>query len=317
MNFMNGMTWGWSHGRDEWMTPEGEQSFEKMIETGVNSVTLAFWALQEHPQSTEILFRESPTVTDEEIRWAVAKAKSHGLHVCLKPVVNCKNGVWRAHISFFEQEVPGEPSWRDWFVSYTEFMLHYAALAEELGCEMLCIGCEMVQMDRNHYADKWRELIQQVREVYHGLLTYNCDKYQEDHITWWDAVDVISASGYYPIGDWASELSRIEPVVKRYDKPFLFFEAGCPSRRGSGARPNDWNLVGEPDEEEQAAFYREMFSECAQRPWVRGFALWDWPVQLYAPEEASQNDDYCMYGKSAERVVHDFYVHGSVDQVKA
>lgn len=45
-------------------------------------------------------------------------------------------------------------------------------------------------------------------------MSYNTDKYQEEHVTWWDAVDVISSSGYYPIHDWENQLDRIERVVK-------------------------------------------------------------------------------------------------------
>ncbi len=32
------------------------------------------------------------------------------------------------------------------------------------------------------------------------------DKYQENNVTWWDCVDVISSSGYYPIDDWDRQL---------------------------------------------------------------------------------------------------------------
>lgn len=63
------------------------------------------------------------------------------MKVCLKSVVNSKDGLWRARI--------GSPHdvyeyWQSWFQSYTNFLMHYAELFEELGCEMFCIGCEMV-----------------------------------------------------------------------------------------------------------------------------------------------------------------------------
>lgn len=56
---------------------------------------------------------------------------------------------------------------------------------------------------------------------YHGLVSYNTDKYQEDHVSWWDCVDVISSSGYYPIDQWEQELDRIEKTVLKYRKPFF------------------------------------------------------------------------------------------------
>lgn len=300
-----GMTWGWTGVRGTWGGKKAQYSMERMKELGVNWTAIAFAALQDHPQATVIRYREEPTVTDEEIRWAVKEAHRLGLNVCLKPVVNCRNGVWRAHICFFDEEVPCEPGWSQWFASYTEFMLHYAHLAQELECEMMCIGCEMVQSDKRE--KEWRELIAKVRKVYAGPLTYNCDKYQEDRITWWDAVDIMSSSGYYPIHDWPVQLSRIGKAVEKEGKPFFFMETGCPSRIGSSRIPNDWGLVGEPSEEEQDRYYEAMFAACSRTPWVRGFMLWDWPAILYAAEDASTNDDYCIYGKKAANRVRAVY----------
>lgn len=301
-----GMTWGWTGIRGTWGTDAATSSMSELPGLGVNWVGIAFGALQATAQSTVIDYRAEPTVTDDEVRWAVREARRLDLKVCLKPVVNVADGTWRAFISFFDEEVPGEPSWAAWFASYREFLLHYAVLAEEEGCEMLCIGCEMVQTDKRE--GEWRALVADVRQVYSGIITYNCDKYQEDRVTWWDAVDVISSSGYYPLGDWDRQLDRIEAVVHREDKPFLFMESGCPSRAGSAARPNDWNFAGDPSETEQADWYSDMLSACAARDWVQGFVLWDWPARLYPRDEASANDDYCIFGKAAESVVREDYL---------
>ncbi|RHA42289.1 glycoside hydrolase family 113 [Cellulomonas rhizosphaerae] len=300
-----GMTWGWTGVRGTWLTPEAQHSMDEMAGLGVSWVTLAYGALQATAQSTTIAFADEPTVTDDEIRGAVARARRLDLKVCLKPVVNVADGTWRAYIGFFDWDVPGEPSWAQWFAAYREFIVHHAQLAAELQVEMFCIGCEMVRADSQEA--HWRELIADVREVYDGLVTYNCDKYQEDHVTWWDAVDVISASGYYPTGSWPEQLDRIGAVVEREGKPFLFIEAGCPSREGSPERPNDWALVGAPSERAQAEYLDEMLSACAERPWVGGFMLWDWPATLYAPADAATNDDYCMYAKEGAAVVRRHY----------
>src|SRR5699024_1953798 len=255
--YVAGMTWGWVGARGTWATAEAAASMREMADHATTWTEIAWSALQDTPISTRVRYDDAPTVTDEEIVWAVREAKSHGLKVCLKPVVNCADGTWRAHIGFFDWDVPGEPTWSEWFASYTDFILHAARIAEAEACEMLCIGCEMVRADAR--ADQWRDLIAQVRGVYSGLITYNCDKYQEDHVSWWDAVDVISSSGYYPIEDWESQLDRIGSVVSAAGKPFLFMEAGCPSRQGSAARPNDWQLPGAPSGAEQLRYYEAMF----------------------------------------------------------
>lgn len=306
MQYIKGMTWGWVGRRGTWKTERGKQSMRLMVETlNVDWTAITFGALQETAQSTEIEYNQEPVVTDDEIRWAIREAKSLGLKVCLKPTVNCKNGTWRAHISFFDQDVPGEPTWGDWFDAYTAFMVHYARIAEETGCEMLCIGCEMVQSNKRE--NEWRALIREVRRVYSGIVTYNCDKYQEERIHWWDAVDVISSSGYYPLHSWEDHVKRIEHVVRKWNKPFFFMEAGCPSRIGSSEVPNDWEHEGAPDMEEQDRYYREMFAHIGHKPWFYGFMLWDWQADLYDRSEASENDDYAVYGKKAEETIRTFY----------
>jgi len=304
--YVAGMTWGWTGVRGTWAAPEAAESMRLMAEQGVNWTAIAYAVEQETAQSVTMPWGQAPTVSEEEIVWAIREARSHGLKVCLKPVVNVSDGTWRAYIGFFDWDVPGEPSWGEWFAAYTGFILHAARIAEAEGCEMLCIGCEMVCADGREA--EWRALVAAVREVYTGVIAYNCDKYQEDHVTWWDAVDVITSSGYYPIDRWDAELDRIEKVVRGSGKPFFFMEAGCPSREGSPDRPNDWSLPGAPSGAEQLRYYRAMLDACDRRPWMRGFMLWDWPPRLYPLAEADSNDDYCPYGKPAAAFLRETYL---------
>ncbi|WP_416147219.1 glycoside hydrolase family 113 [Salipaludibacillus sp. HK11] len=306
MDYIKGMTWGWVGKRGDWNTNSATDSMEKMKELGVNWTAIAFAGLQDTAQSTEINFTENPVVTDKEVYWAIAKAKELKLKVVLKPVVNVKDGTWRAHINFFDLDVPCEPKWSDWFKNYELFILHYAKIAEETNCEMFCIGCEMVQTDRRE--KEWRELVRKVREVYSGPITYNCDKYQEDQVKWWDAVDIISSSGYYPDDSWDYHEERIEKIVKKWNKPFFFMETGCPSRKGSSKVPNDWDLnKGQIDLDEQDHFYKQMFKVFNRQDWFYGFMLWDWPARLYQKEDAYKNDDYCVYGKPAAKTIESFF----------
>ena len=146
--------------------------------------------------------------------------------MALKPTANCEDGTWRAHINFFDEDVVCEPKWSNWFASYRAFQEHYAGLAQQCGVDLFIAGCEMVQTERREA--EWREVIAAIRRKYDGLVSYNTDKYQEHNVKWWDAVDVISSSGYYPINDWDNQLDRIEQVVKKFDKPFFFAEqAAC------------------------------------------------------------------------------------------
>lgn len=303
--YIKGMTWGWVGRHGTWATPDAANSIAEMAKIGVNWTAIAFQGLQEHPQATQVKFNEGTMVRDDEVRWAIQEARSHGLKVCLKPVVNCGDGTWRAHIDFPDESADGETSWETWFASYGRFILHYANIAEATACDMFCVGCEMVAADRRE--NEWRRLIEQVREVYHGPITYNCNHHQEEKVAWWDAVDLVSTSAYYPITEWSERVPFLRDWAHRVNKPIFFMEVGCPSRSGSAMQPYDWTHRGEIDMAEQARFYEVMFEHMKDESWFYGFMLWDWPANLYKRNQASENDDYCIYGKTAERIVQDFY----------
>lgn len=244
--------------------------------TGANTVVLCPGAVQPGPFAEAIDWTGAHTTGDEELLALTRYARELGLRVFWKPTVNCLDGTWRARISFFDHEVPGETNWGPWFAAYTAFQLHFAALAQQAGVELLILGCEMTQTE--HREAEWRALIAAVRRVYGGPLAYNCDKYGEEHVPWWDAVDVMASSGYYPIDRLDENLDRIEQVVRRLQKPFFFAEAGCMRVAGSALLPNDWTLQGAPDDGEQDRWYRAFLAACARRPRLGGAALWDWPL---------------------------------------
>ncbi len=306
MQFIKGITFAPFARQNSLSTKEARKSLENLItRTGADFIILVPNGLQDTAQSEFISYWYDGALDDGELEDFIGFAKSKGLRVALKPTVNCRNGTWRAHINFFDKDVPGEPKWCNWFESYTDFQLHYAEIAQRCGCEMFIAGCEMVQSERRE--EEWRKLIADIRGVYSGLVSYNTDKYQEDNVTWWDAVDVISSSGYYPIDDWQTQLNRIEWVVKKFDKPFFFAECGCMSTSGSNLMPNDWSIRGEIDLQGQADWYAEMFRACAERPWVNGFAVWDWSWRQYPENKADSHAGYDIYNKPAEKVVKEFY----------
>jgi hypothetical protein len=283
---------------------EARSSLEKLVEsTGASHIILTPPGLQDNPQSEQIDFAGPNGPSDDELRTFISYIQKLGLKVILKPTVNCRNGVWRAFIDFFDHEAVCEPKWRNWFASHEKFQLHYASLAEDSGCVMFIMGCEMVMAERREA--EWRDLTAKVKKIYTGPVSYNTDKYQEDGVTWWDCVDVIASSGYYPTGTWEAELDRIEKVVRRFNKPFFFAETGCMSTAWSSQIPNKWDIPGAADQEEQAAWYREMFEHTRRRPWVEGFGFWDWSAHLYEKADAAADKGYGLYGKSAAGVVRE------------
>lgn len=306
MQFIKGVTFAPFSHRGSFETKEAYESLDNLKEkTGADFIILVPNGLQETPQSEEISYTTDATMSDEELTAMIDYAHQIQLRVALKPTANCKNGTWRAHINFFDKDVHCEPKWSNWFASYTKFQLHYAKIAEKTGCEMFIAGCEMVMSERRSH--EWRQLIADIKTVYSGPVSYNTDKYQEENVSWWDCVDVISSSGYYPLTDWEKELDRIEAVVKKFHKPFFFAECGCMSTEGSSKVPNDWTIRGEVNLEEQASWYTAMFEACRKRSWVEGFCLWDWAWKQYPASRAETHGGYDIYEKPAQSVVKKYY----------
>ncbi|MBQ4095888.1 MAG: 1,4-beta-xylanase [Oscillospiraceae bacterium] len=273
--------------------------------TAANFIMLVPCGLQETAQSEIIRYDTEATMSDTELITIIRYAKKLGFNVGLKPTINCKNGVYRAYVSFFDNEVPNEPCWRNWFNSYTEFQMHYAEIAKAENVDMFVCGSEMVMAESRE--DDWRRLIKQLRRVYSGILTYNTDKYQEDHVTWWDALDCISSSGYYPIDAWEKELDRIEAIVKKHDMPFIFAETGCMSSSGSSTLPHDWSIRSATNVKEQERWYEAMFFAVKKRPWIAGEVLWCWSATPYALKKAAVDWGYDIMGKPAENVVNRYF----------
>mgnify|MGYP001222984761 CR=1 FL=1 len=316
--FVKGMTWGWNSRRGDYRTPEAADSLRKLREAGNEWVCLAFAVTQDHFYSTAIKFDYAHTVTDRDLECAVREARKLGLKICLKPTVNSRDGLWRAHIGFPHGEEEAEPYWEAWFKSYTAFLLHYAELAAEWGCEMFCVGCEMSGTEAQEA--RWREAVAAVRRVYPGLVVYNANHGREDRVPWWDAVDVIGTSAYYPVGrggdgseesmvrNWLPVRDRLKRLHERYDRPVLFMEIGCRSAEGCSAMPWDFKHRDLPArQEEQAAFYRSALRVFWHEPWFAGFFWWDWSVKLYDAGEAALDRGFDIYGKEAERVLRIWY----------
>ncbi len=313
---IKGYTWGFFSGTGGFTTTEAEKSMEYLASLGLNWICIPVNCFQEAFYSLNVFSLFGRTQTDEEVRFAIRKAKSLGLKVCLKPMVDCLDRSWRARINF-----PSENGdyWKAWFASYTRFMLHYARLAESEKCEMLCTGCEMAGMDSQ--ASYCRRLIEDVRKVYTGTIMHNINHGDEFRFPWLTDVDIIGISAYYPVSEpgdnsldtmrrkWAEHRERVKKCSEHFGKPVMFAEIGVRNERGCTMYP--WDFRNRPetpsDEQEQADFYRSAMETMWDEPYFRGFFWWDWKAVLPPPEKAHENRDFTIYGKAAEAVLKEWY----------
>ncbi len=317
---IKGFTYGYDGKRGDFRTEGGIASQELLYQTGVNWVCLAIPNYQEMVHSTSIQFDYGTSCTDRDIMAAVERAHSHNVKVCLKPMVNSKDGIWRAYINFVDADFNGQDIyWDKWFESYSNYIEYYAQLAEETGCEMLCIGCEMCGTERKEA--HWRKLISRIRDVYSGKLIYNTNHGHEDDVKWFDAVDYVGTSAYFPVAkeggatsemmqeSWEKIRDEMYKVYEKWQKKIIFIEIGCRSAHSCATMPWDFSHKELPhDEEEQAAFYDSCLNIFANEPWFGGTFWWDWSTYIYnTREEAAVDNGFNIHLKKAEDVLKEWY----------
>ena len=257
-------------------------------------------------------------------------AQANGIKTILKPHIWLRDdqGKWRGEI-----KMKSEEDWQKWFAHYTEFILHYARLAEEANMEMLCIGTELHQTCVEREAD-WRQLISKVREVYSGPLTYAAnfsDEYQD--VSFWDDLDYIGVQAYFPLTDalepdiealregWKEPIEALRKFSNRYEKPILFTEVGYKSTNDAGITPWEWpQRISQEEREEiyseetQARCYEALFAEVMDEPWLAGVHLWKWYPRYDILKERNEkrmrnyfNIDFTPQKKAAEQVMTDWF----------
>lgn len=317
---IKGFTYGFYAARGLYDSEEGRYSQDALMDTGINWVCLAFPVNQKTYSSTEILFDYRKNVPDLELISTIARFHDRGVKVCLKPMINSDDGVWRALIDFPDETMLEEDTyWSQWFASYQAFLTHYARIAQYTGCEMFCLGCEMLGTERKE--TYWRQTIAMVREIYHGPLVYNTNHGKEETAKWYDALDYIGTSAYYPVEsapggsleemkeNWRHVAGKLAEVSERLGKKIIFMEIGCRSARGCAQMP--WDFVHKEfpvDQEEQARFYDSCLSVMSGQDWFEGVFWWDWGTQIYhTPQEACEDTSFNIYMKEAEDVVKKWY----------
>lgn len=336
IDFVKGFSWGWTGWRGQYSGPGPKESVQKMADTGANWMCLAFGAEMETFDDPVIYYSDlNPRmVTDDEIIRAIGLARDNNMKIIFKPVVNVRDTTWRAWIKFNGiGGIKDMDKWNTWWGYFENMLVHYAKIAEEHNIEAFCLGCEMESTEE--FETRWRTLIAKIREVYSGPITYNCNHGREDKVAWFDALDFISLSAYYPIGTdfmdlalnddlskvpaskstveklkqrWKPIKKRLKNISKKFNKPMLFIELGVCSAQGHTAAP--WTHHSKSaiyDSDEQARYYQATLETFWDEPWFMGFTWWAWLPNLYTPEQAKTHTGFSIYGKPAEDVVRKWY----------
>ena len=241
-------------------------------------------------------------------RWA----RERGLRTLLKP------HLWVHHAWVGELEMKSEDDWARFFACYEAFILHYARLAEAHGVEALAIGTELAKTS-SRTAD-WLRIVERVRSVYHGRLTYCANWHEAEGVGFWSALDFVGVQAYYPLrveratpeairAAWDPIVARLAALHARTGKSIVFTEVGYKSLRDSLAEPWRWRTDGEADYALQRDAYEAMFASVWGRPWFGGAFIWKWHPSVGAPTAPPEGRerDFTPQGKPALEVIRSYY----------
>jgi len=262
---------------------------------------------------------DGQTARMESLRHAIRTAHDLGLKVMLKPHVDAQSGDWRGTF------VPENP--QIWFTNYTEMMKTYARVAREENVDILCVGCEFVELTTAVFTEDWKGLIHEVREIYAGPLIYAANWGRETRqVEFWDVLDFIGIDAYYGLTDtldptikeliaaWQPFVSEIESVYLTWQKPVVLTEIGFRSMDGANRQPWDWEASGKVDLAEQALCYQAVIKVFDEKTWFRGIYWWNWEPdpRLGGPADSY----YTPQGKPAESILKRWYCIRRHDQKK-
>lgn len=282
------------------------QSLRKLKDLGVDWISLMPFGF--HRGAADLSFGgDGVWETDASLLAATKQAHALGIKVLLKP------HVWGRAEQRMETWTDDE--WRAWFDDYGRFAEHYATIARDAEADAFCIGNE--QKIASRHEQEWRAIIARVRTIYNGPLTYGANFDEVFDVPFWDAIDWIGVSGYFPlvpdaspdratlVHAWQPVLAQLERLSMREKKPILFTEVGYRSVQGAAWR--QWEIPRDavPDPDAQRIAYEAFFEAVWPQKWVLGAYPWKW--FSYPDHGREDGNDYDIEGKPAEEVIRRVY----------
>lgn len=248
------------------------------------------------------------------IRESIRLAKNAGLQVMLKPQVWMHDD-WVGAMDFNSEE-----EWKQWEHAYRMYILQQLRLARQCQVELFCIATEynIAAIKRESF---FRQLIAEMRNMYSGKLCYCATWNTYREVAFWDALDYIGISAYFPLSDeitpdsatlnkaWHNYLPEMEQYSKKINKKILFAEFGYLSVDGCAGK--SWELESKiatlpVNQKAQANAYESLFNSLYDKPWWAGGFVWKW-FPNGEGHEGYPEKDYTPQGKLAEEVLKKWY----------
>jgi hypothetical protein len=235
------------------------------------------------------------------------------VHILVKPQIWVWQGAFTGGI-----KMKSEENWKRLEDSYHDFILTYAKAAESLQAEIFCIGTELEQfvMNRPLY---WQKLIQDIRIIYNGKLTYAANWDEFKRVTFWRDLDFIGIDAYFPLSKkksptiaefelgWKGHKASILRTQKQFNKPVMFTEYGYRSVDFNGKKPWDsQQLNGAVNLKAQINALQAIHNQFWKEEWFAGGFIWKW-FHKHDNVGGDNNNRFTPQNKPAEKLIRKLY----------
>lgn len=249
---------------------------------------------------------------EEGVLKIIRSSKLNGYKIMLKPHIWITQGKYTGNLI-----ADNETDWQELEKTYRNYVLYYAKIAQNEKVELFCIGTEWKSFiaKRKKF---WINLIQEIKSIYDGKITYaaNWDEY---HLTpFWDKLDLIGLDAYFPISEKKTpSIEEIENNLKAVDyklynfsdsleKNILFTEYGYRSKDYSGLRPWESNNSDNFNELAQSNLLMGFYNTFWDKEYISGGFIWKW-FPNHENSGGPKNSGYTPQNKKAEKVISQFY----------
>jgi GTA TIM-barrel-like domain len=249
---------------------------------------------------------------DEGIISCTQLLQRQKMKVMLKPQIWIGGGSFTGHF-----DAGDEAGWQLWESGYKAYILHNAKLADSLKIDLFCIGTELENAVIKRPAF-WSALIDSVKAVYKGKVTYAANWNEYEKFQYWNKLDYIGIDAYFPLADaaepgveeavksWGPHFDAMKKFQASKKVPVLFTEYGYRSVENCTKEPWQAGRSGTVNLTAQQNAYEALYRRFAPEPWFAGGFIWKW----HAWDERAggeNNNDFTPQHKPVETVIKKWY----------
>lgn len=289
---------------------------DPILEVNANYVAVIPFCFMPAVDSSAVIFGGSDFWKGEGLkgtRKAIQELHKKNVKTMIKPQVWVSDGVFTGEV-----KMKSEESWGLFEQNYSAYILAFAKVAEEEDVEILCIGTEMGRVVE-FWPELFPRLIEKVRKIYSGKITYaeNWDRF--DKVEFWGELDYIGVDAYFPIsnkrnpsvkkmeGGWAKYLPQFDSISAKFDRKILFTEFGYRSIKKCTATP--WAYKAGPlkvNQGCQSRALKALFNSVWDQEYFAGGFMWKWHLD-HENAGGKNNSMFTVQNKEAEEVVKLYY----------